>query len=110
MRARASDERIASDWRARAVSDMAAWTDGRSLRSQAPCRHHVAALLSPSSPALISCHPNAEATRIIIINEYNSGVLEGCLDPYQCRNVAGDRLLAFFDALNRGCANSRGFR
>jgi hypothetical protein len=65
---------------------------------------------APSSPPLIFCHPNTEAACLVFLGEQNPSVLKGCAEPDQCRNVAGDWVLAFFDALNRGRADSGGFR
>jgi hypothetical protein len=68
---------------------------------------HGLALLSLS---LLLCHPKAEAAHLVIIDELNSGLLERCLNPDQCQNIAGNWPMAFFYALNRGRPDPGGLR
>jgi hypothetical protein len=63
-----------------------------------------------SSLSLLLCHPKAETAHLVIINELNSGLFERCLDPDQCRNIAGNWLMTFFYALNRGRPHTGGLR
>jgi len=62
------------------------------------------------SLSLPLCHPKAEAAHLVIIDELNSGLFERCLDPDQCRNIAGNWPMAFFYALNRGRPDPGGLR
>jgi hypothetical protein len=61
----------------------------------------------PPSPLSLS-QPEANASRLIILHEQDSGIFECCLNSHYRRNVARYRPITFFDALDCGCANARG--
>jgi hypothetical protein len=55
-----------------------------------------------SSLSLLLCHPNSEATCLVVIDEVDTGLFERCLNFQESRNISRKGPLLAFNAPN-GC-------
>jgi hypothetical protein len=74
-----------------------------------PGRRRSSSMSSVSSlPLPPLSQPKADTSRLIIVDEQNSGIFERCLNSHYCRNVTRYRPITLLNALNRGGPDPRG--